>query len=49
MAPHKITRLRFGRIFRPNPSLRKSRNTQSIPRCPQLDLERNLLPKTSKK
>jgi len=48
-APLKTLLLQFGSIFRPNFSLQKVRNTQSIPDFPQLNLERNLLTKSSKK
>ena len=48
-APLKMPLLRLGRIYCPNSALRKSRNTQSIPEFPQLDLEQYLLPKPSKK
>ena len=40
--------LRSGRIFPPNLSLRKSRNTQSIPEFPHLNLGVNLSPRSSK-
>ena len=48
-APLKTPLLRFGRIFRSNFALRKSRNTQSIPEFPQLNLKQNISPKSSKK
>jgi hypothetical protein len=47
-APLKTILLRFGRIFCPNFSLRKVHNTPSIPNFPKLNLEQNLLPKSSK-
>ena len=48
MATLKTPLLRFDRIFASNSALRKSRNTQSIPEFPQLDLNTNLSLKSSK-
>ena len=45
----KAPLLRFGRIFRPGCAVRKDRNTWSIPVFPNLQPERNLSPKPTKK
>ena len=48
-APLKTHLLRFSRIFAPNFSFCKVRNTQSIPNFTNLNLGTNLSPKSSKK
>ena len=47
--PLKTPPLRLGRIFGSNYAFRKSRNTQSIPKLPNLYLNPNRLPNPSKK